>query len=591
MCGIAGIVNLDRRKIDSELLVRMVEIISHRGPDNRGLYINDNVGLGHRRLKIIDLSSRAAQPMSNEDNSLVITYNGEVYNYIEIRKELELRGHKFNSASDVEVVIHSYEEWGPECLQHFIGMWAFVIWDKRQKKLFASRDRLGIKPFYYFYDGATFVFASEIKSILEIPLVERRLNAQAIFEYLYLGYSLGDKTAVVNINRLNSGHFLILDERGLNTYRYWRPLANIDYSINEKDASEKILDLLEDSVRLTLRSDVEVGVYLSGGVDSSSVVATASRLSGRRLHTFSGAFGEGIEFDERPFVNQMVKMYPLHSHQIIIRPDNFLESMKKIVWHLDEPVAGPGAYPQFLVSKLIGDFKIKVVLGGQGGDELFGGYPHYYSGLLGSTFADLRFNNFRSSKYINLSFLIKLFLSSIRREISQRLKLRKKRLLSSLDRSFLKQISIRDLEDKIGFYKGTLEDMILWDINNYLPALLQVEDRMGMAHSIETRLPLLDHRLVEYALKIPAWLKINRLNFKYILRKAVRDLLPKGIYQRRDKRGFSTPFRIWTLNSNFYDPIYEEIKPLLKGIFCRRGSPFWEKVSIGLWMKIFKIRI
>jgi asparagine synthase (glutamine-hydrolysing) len=594
MCGITGVYNLNKQSVDIDILDRMTDTLSHRGQDDRGTYADKNLGLGHRRLKIIDLTPQARQPMSNEDGKILLVYNGEIYNYIELREELVSLGHLFKSRSDSEVVIHAYEQWGEECLERFVGMWAFAVWDARTNTLFASRDRLGIKPFYYFFNGSDFIFASETKAILQRPEIKRRADMQAIYEYLYLGYSLGDKTWIEGIRKLKPGHYLILKSGGLQIRQYWQARANPDYLLSEEKASAALNGLINESVRLMLRADVEVGVHLSGGVDSSSITAVASRLSSQKIKTFSGAFEEeGCEFDESRYIKEVVDKYADVNEKINIKPDDFIANVKRIVWHMDEPSAGCGAYPQFFVSKLLHSRGIKVVLGGQGGDELFGGYPHYYSGIFDSLRrlkTSCNYNDAHRKYYRPGDFYLRFLPAYVRRELGRRLSLRRGRLNRTLDRDILKKIDFNGLEDQIGFYKGSLEDMQLWDINNYLPALLQVEDRLGMAFSVETRLPFLNHKMVEYALGVPFYLKLNSFNFKYILRIAMKDELPKSVFDRTDKKGFPTPIKVWLKDKDLRDAVSRENEANLPKIFVNR-QPSWERLNIGLWFKTFKVSI
>lgn len=590
MCAICGIVNLNGEPINAMLLERMTNILSHRGPDSKGSYIDKNIGLGHRRLKIIDLSERAHQPISNEDNSIFITYNGEVYNFIELRQELIQKGHIFKSDSDTEVVLHSYEEWGVDCLSHFIGMWAFIIWDNTRKRLFAARDRVGIKPLYYFYDTNKLVFASEIKAILECNDVPRYADVQSIYEYMLLGYSLGEATWFKNIRKLKPGHYLLLEGRDLVIRKYWQAESKPEYSLDEKKVASDIRRLVENSIQLMLRSDVEIGAHLSGGVDSSCVVAVASRLSPSKLRTFSGIFLEGKAFNESNFIDEVINNININNDKIIISPDNFIDTMDKIVWHLDEPIAGPGVYPQFFVSQFINQCGIKVILGGQGGDELFCGYPHYYSGILNSIFKSLAFDKERNYRkyYSDKRFYLKVIWSSMRRYIARLLSLRNKNIIGLFDKDMLNQLNFEKTLQNTGFYKGSLEEMCVWDIENYLPALLQVEDRVGMAFSIETRLPLLDHRLVEYAFKLPFYLKINSNNFKYILRKSMEGIVPESVLERRDKKGFPVPLRIWNRDKKFVS-YCRDIESCCDGILRKSHEFIWERLNIGLWMRKFKI--
>lgn len=596
MCGIAGVFYPDKNDALPGLADSMAATLKHRGPDDSGVYRyasgDISLELIHLRLKIIDLSFDAHQPMTNEDGSLWLVYNGEIYNHIDLRQELISLGHSFKSHSDSEVVIHAYEEWGEECLHKFIGMWAFAIWDERKKALFASRDRLGIKPFYYFYNKGVFIFASEIKAILEHPLVKRRADIQAIYEYLYLGYSLDDKTWIKEVFCLNPAHYLILDRGNLSLKRYWEPQIKPDYSLDQEKASLSLRKIFTESVQLMLGADVEVATHLSGGIDSSSIAAVAHRLSGGKIRAFSGVFQEGPDFDETVYINELTGKYGMLNERVTIKPDNFIENMKRIVWHMDEPVVGPGGYSQYFLSKAINLGGIKVVLGGQGGDELFGGYPYYYSGILSSI---RRLTKSREKYdyrqfYKTKDFWLKLAPAYLRKQASAFLSSRKKRIGRILNKEIISQVDFKELEERCAFYKGTFEDMELWDINNYLPALLQVEDRLSMAFSVETRLPFLNHNLVEFALRIPFYLKVNSLNFKYILRLALKDYLPKPIFERTDKKGFPTPIKIWLRNSGLRADINSQINSAASRLFTDKALT-WEKINIGLWLQNFRINL
>jgi len=342
-----------------------------------------------------------------------------------------------------------------------------------------------------------------------------------------------------------------------------------------------------------LRADVEVGVHLSGGIDSSSVTAIANRLSRQKIRAFSGVFEEGKEFDESNYIQQVTDKYTITDEKTLIGPDDFIENVRKIVWHMDEPIAGPGAYSQFFVSKLINSCGVKAVLGGQGGDELFGGYPYYYSGLLNSISQVMRQDAGRSAYreyYRTGDFYFKIVPAYLRRQISTLLSLRKNRLNRTLNKDILKEVNFEELQEKTGFYKGSFEDMESWDINNYLPALLQVEDRLGMAFSVETRLPFLNHRLVELALKMPFYFKINGFYSKYILRRAMKGDLPKSIFERTDKKGFPTPVKIWLKDRKLRSSVSSEVSTDVPKIF-NDGEPSWEKLNIGLWLKTFKVNL
>lgn len=582
MCGIAGVINFNSKPVEQDICERLSNSLIHRGPDDSGeyKYTSDRVSVAfmHRRLKIIDLSSHAHQPMSNEDGKLWLVYNGEIYNYIELREELSSLGHIFKSHSDSEVVIHAYEEWGKDCLDKFIGMWAFAIWDASSEALFCARDRVGMKPFYYAFDlGTSFIFASELKSFLCIKK-EWSLNYNAVYSFLKLGYCLNSETWIKEIKSLSPGYYLYLKGGNLEINSYWSPNSFTVREYDEKDIKEKLRVALENSVSLHLRSDVQIGAYLSGGIDSSSVVALMCKKNGRPVHTFSGIFNEGKEYDETAYIARMEEAHSLEGKHVLISQDKFMKIMNELAWCMDEPVVGPGSYAQFCVCELIKSEGFKVVMGGQGGDELFGGYTRYLAGISGSP------DNNSVNYFDDIRFQIQTRLLRAKRWLRRSTALGRLRTESELKPDILNNTDIT-LRDELEECPLRTEDMLLWDLKYYLPALLQVEDRIGMAFSIETRLPLLDHRIVELSLSIPTYLKINKYATKYILREAVRDLLPPEIYIRRDKMGFSTPMKKWLKEPNIENALREEIEPFIKRLFKDTKNLNWEKVLIGLWLK------
>ena len=378
MCGIAGIIERDRSAAaDPNVVVAMMNALVHRGPDDSGTHFDGPVGLGHRRLSIIDLES-GHQPMSNEDGTVWIVFNGEIYNYLELRREL-VRNHTFKTQSDTEVIIHLYEDLGERCLERLNGMFSFAIWDARQGRLFAARDRLGIKPFYWHMDEKRFSFASEPKALFAAGLVEPEHDVQGLEEYLTFQFCLGERTLFKNVQRLEPGHYLSLRpwrDRQSAIVSYWDLNYEIDTHHTEEYYVEELQHLLRDAVRLQLRSDVPVGAHLSGGIDSSTVVSLASEAYPGKFHTFTGAFREGPEYDETAYARAVAQHTGSHYHETWPSANDFADVMPWLIYMMDEPAAGPGIFPQYFVSKLARD-NVKVVLGGQGGDEIFGGYARY----------------------------------------------------------------------------------------------------------------------------------------------------------------------------------------------------------------------
>lgn len=592
MCGIAGIINFDSTLVDRNLLKRMTDLMAYRGPEGEGFVCEGNVGFGHRRLKIIDLSAQATQPMFNESKEIFLTYNGEIYNYVELRSELMDRGHKFSSQCDAEVIIHGYEEWGVDCLLRLKGMWAFALWDKKKNTLFMARDRFGIKPLYYFYDRKIFAFASEIKAILENQSIVRELERRSFLEYLYLGYSLANRTWIKGVYKLRPAEYLTMTDSIISLKNYWIPKVEARYSIDESDAKMQLRTLLEQSTKFMLRSDVEVASHLSGGMDSSSIAILAGRALGAPIRTFSGIFDEGEEYNESKFIDLVSAAMRSENEKITVKPLKFIENLEKIVWHLDEPVAGPSAYPQYFLSGLINRAGVKVVLAGQGGDEIFWGYPHYYGGLLRS-FSGLKRTGLPmyGCRYLgSAGFYKKCLIMDFRRRVSRAFSLRTYRVRKILSAGFFDVNAFRAIEEESGFYVKSAEEMAIWDLFNYLPSLLHVEDRLGMAFSVETRFPFLYEDLVEYSLSLPFFLKINRFGYKYALKEAVKDLIPEDIYRRSDKKGFPTPIRIWFKDHKIREAASVQIEKYAMPLFMD-SKPSWEKLNIALWLKNFKISI
>lgn len=557
MCGIAGIVNLKGNPLDKTLLEKMIKVQEHRGPDGKGLFLDENIGLGHNRLAIIDLSSAASQPMSNEDGSLIITYNGEIYNYLELRKNLEKKGHIFKSNTDVEVILHSYEEYKENCLSVFNGMWAFAIWDKKNKELFCSRDRLGIKPFYYFLNEEFFAFASEIKALLELGIL-RRPNEELIYDFLKFGMlDHTDETFLKGIVKLPAACWLKVNlySRPL-IRRYWDFEVSDEIDGNEQSDqryTEEFLELFIDAVRLRLRSDVAIGSCLSGGVDSSSIVCIINNLLrkeknpiiGERQRVFSSCF-DNKNFDEREYIEEVVKNIQVEKNYVFPNAEEFLEDLDNLIWHQEEPFTSTSIYAQWCVIKKAKE-KVKVLLDGQGGDELLGGYRKFYFFYLLKFFKNRKLFNF-------LKMALPFFFSiEILKTLNLKKGLRYSRWGSKINNidHYLKPFFVKKFIDhELNFsYQDNLgkrfkEDLVKWS----LPVLLRYEDKNSGAFGVEPRLPFLDYRLVEQVSKMPLSQKMYSGWTKFILRKAMKGILPEKIRLRKDKLGFVTPEEVWYKN-------------------------------------------
>lgn len=514
MCGICGFYGFK----DEVLLNKMCQTIQHRGPDQSGMYISNRASLGHRRLSIIDLSENGRQPMTNEDGSLFVIVNGEIYNFQGLRDGLIKKGHDFKSSSDSEVILHSYEEKGLGCVEDFRGMFSFALWDSKNDRLMLCRDRLGKKPLYYWWNGKKLVFASEIKSLMECRYIDKEVNMEGYSNYLAFQYVPGAETIVKNVYRLPPGHMLILEDDNITVKRYWNlyDIKPKSWSGSEAEACEKLKGLLAESVSLRLISDVPVGVLLSGGLDSSSVVAMMSVAGAKEIKTFSVGFGE--EDDELKYAKIVAKRFQTDHHEFTIKPDNLMNLLEKIVWHLDEPIADGGAFATFLVSEVVKDY-VKVILVGEGADELFCGYSWY-------KMASPYFDFFPKAVKKRLYFYLNTYY----------------RGWENYPVVYKKFENIFDAGDGSGDF---LSMMSFFEMQNLLPnCLLMKVDKMTMAHSIEARAPFLDHKLIEFVVALPREYKIKGLTGKYILRKAMEGILPQEIVERK-KRGFLIPLDKW----------------------------------------------
>ncbi|MEO8208928.1 MAG: asparagine synthase (glutamine-hydrolyzing) [bacterium] len=633
MCGIVGIYNFDKNNlVNKTLLKSMTDEIRHRGPDDEGYYIDKNVGLGFRRLSIIDISINGHQPMCNEDESVWIIFNGEFYNFQDYRNELEAKGHRFKSRTDSEVIIHLYEEYGEKCIEKINGMFAFCIYDKKKQQVLLARDRIGIKPLYYFLDNSRLIFASEIKAIIKDPSIQRNINYNSLSNFLTNHVIIGEDTIFNNIHKLLPGHFLKIENNKIQIKEYWDLNFTNDFiSCDENFFVEKIDELLSSSVNLQLISDVPLGVFLSGGVDSSGVVAYVDKIKGRKNKTqsFSISF-IGSKYDESRYAREVSKLYQTIHTEFDLKMD-FIKSVPKIVWHLDEPFSDSSAFATYHLAKMARDY-VTVVLTGDGGDEIFAGYPFRYS-------MDRRFNRvnfvpevFRSSAY-NLS---KLFPSIGSKELKKKISDTKqylKYLSKDSDTAFLLSFSIFDekeqeklLQEKIlekinlaeeiervrkyrnshnGSSANILQQRLYYDIKTMLPdQMLTKVDKMTMASSLEARPPILDHRLVELAMNIPSNFKIKNRNGKLILKKTFEKYLPKEILYRK-KSGFNVPIEEWFRKDlkEYARGILSEESIRKRGLFkysyidklfddhskfkTNNASKIFTLISLEVWFQIF----
>jgi asparagine synthase (glutamine-hydrolysing) len=581
MCGIAGVVTGTDEIPSATLLRRMADIMEHRGPDDSGVFVTAGVGLAHRRLSVIDVSKMGHQPMSNGDESVWITYNGEIYNFKQLTTQLKNLGYSFRSNTDTEAVIHAYEEFGLQSPLKLDGMFSFAIWDSKRKRFFAARDRLGIKPFYYYFDGEQLVFGSEIKAILCHPNVQRRPNTESIRQYLLLSHPIGDETWFEGIRQLPPGCALTLEHGILEIASYWEPRFNIDFDRSFESFREELRATLQTAVRDHLQSDVPVGAYLSGGIDSSSIVGLASRLQAEPVRTFSAAFDEGPRFDERAHIRTASNAFNTLHLEVVPTPRDLRRLLPKLIWHLDEPVVGPAVLPMYCVAKLVKSSGITVVNGGQGADELFGGYPPFFvaaarnllsRGALGhhATLAELA----RVPQYLLKGGAISRTLGRVRFPDASVPWI----IGGNGERAELQDIW-RASADK-SLVAGSFEEM-----------------------SYESRVPFLDHRVVQLAMEIPSWYKVRTGTLKCILRESMRSLVPDSILDRRDKLGYPTPSGRWFAGrlSGYLKETLTQEKMYARDIVDSRvvaqmieehssgtrshGDRLWKILNLELWMR------
>jgi asparagine synthase (glutamine-hydrolysing) len=627
MCGICGIfvANGDGPVSRTEL-ARMNEQIIHRGPDDEGFFVEDNVGLAMRRLSIIDVKS-GHQPLANENEDVWIVYNGEIYNHAELRSMLEAKGHRYRTRSDTETIVHLYEEYGGECVKHLRGMFAFAIWDRRKRSLFAARDRMGIKPFYYRWDGRVFLFGSEIKTILAYPNVPTEFSRSTLAEYLAFGYVTGSETMFAGIRKLMPGHTLELSEgREPRVERYWDLTVGVDDApLSHEYYVNGYRELLEGAVASHLMSDVPLGVFLSGGLDSSAVAALTTKLRGDQIQTFAVGYGEE-EFSELPYARQVAAHIRSDHHEVRISQQQFFEQLPQLIWQEDEPVVWPSSVALYNVAKLARE-RVTVVLTGEGSDETLAGYTRYAWTLLNSkmdqTYRRLLPSFLRRSfrAVVNAAALP----AAIHRKLEHTFLMRNGEDWTSFYfDNFYSAFSSRELETLLtpqameGAGEAYRSSMQVWadssgdllhrllytDINSYLTELLMKQDQMSMAASVESRVPFLDHPLVEFAARIPAEQQIKVLAGKFILKEAVAGLLPESIIYRK-KMGFPTPWAYWITG-----PQLTEIENVLLGprsqargmfrseaiqrLFAEHrthrrdhGNRIWRLLNLELWQRIF----
>jgi asparagine synthase (glutamine-hydrolysing) len=623
MCGICGAIHLKGEPIpDLERRIEVMnDLIAHRGPDDNGTWVHErgHVGLGHRRLSIIDLE-HGHQPMSDRAGRW-ITYNGEVYNYPELRREI---GGEFETSCDTEVVLRAHDRWGTDSLERLRGMFAHAIWDEQTQELVCARDRFGIKPFHYAVVDDVFYFASEAKALLPM-LHSIETDLEGLKDYLAFQFCLAGKTLFKGIRELPPGHLLRIRRGTATPQRYWEVYYDVDFEHTEQYFEERIEHLLAESVGLHLRSDVPVSAYLSGGVDSSAVASLAAGEQGG-LDAFTGKFSEDARYDESGYARLLATQRDLALHEVDIGVGDFIEQIENVAYHMDYPAAGPGSFPQYMVSRAAAR-QVKVILGGQGGDEIFGGYTRYLiayfeqciKGAVEGTLHDGNFVVTYESIIPNLVALrnYKPMLKDFWREgLFEDLDARYFRLINrahhieeEVDTGALGEYSPFETFQEIFNganvgHEAYFDKMTHFDFKTLLPALLQVEDRVSMAHSLESRVPLLDHRLIELAATIPADVKFKDGEMKHVFKRSLRSVVPDQILDRTDKMGFPVPLSEW-LNGDareFVTDILSTEKAGSRDLFDNRkvldgmaneqrfGRKLWGLLSLELWQRAFHDR-
>jgi asparagine synthase (glutamine-hydrolysing) len=629
MCGIAGIFEFGGGShVDSSVLRRMCDVIAHRGPDDDGFFTHGGIGLGMRRLSIIDLAT-GHQPIGNEEGSIWIVFNGEIYNHQALRESLISRGHCFRTQSDTETIVHLYEEYGRECVQHLRGMFAFAIWDAKRKSLFIARDRLGIKPLYYHLTSDTFIFGSEIKAVLVYPGVNAEFHRSILPEFLAFGYLSSEETFYRGVRKLMPGHWLEIGENGkLHIEQYWDlPQSPIEESHDERHYIETYREMLEGAVQSHLMSDVPLGVFLSGGLDSSAVAALMTKIRREPIETFSVGYREET-YSELPYARTVAQHLNSVHHEVLVSREDFCGALPKLIWHEDEPITWPSSVSLYFVAQLARE-QVKVVLTGEGSDETLAGYSRYaftsknlafdraYRGVVPRGVRSLVRESIASSEWINATARRKLSHTFVGVDGESWSSFYFDNFFSAFGEKDQDELLADEFSGEIragSAYKNVLgywekssgeliQRLLYTDIKTYLVELLMKQDNMSMAASIESRVPFLDHILVEWAMRVPAGMQIRGGAGKQILKKAMRGLLPQTIIDR-PKLGFPTPWSGWLAGPQLDDieRLLLEPRSINRGFFRRSAiekllhehraqyrdhyDRIWRLLNLELWHRV-----
>ena len=629
MCGIAGIFEFgEKAHVDSGVLRRMCDVIAHRGPDDDGFFTQGRIGLGMRRLSIVDLST-GHQPISDEDGSITVVFNGEIYNHRSLRENLITRGHRYRTQSDTETIVHLYEEYGNDCVQHLRGMFAFAIWDAKQKSLFIARDRLGIKPLYYRLTPDNFIFGSEIKALRAYPGVRPEFNRSALPEFLAFGYLSAEETFYNDVVKLLPGHWLELNEQHeLRVQQYWDlPLTSDEAQHDESYYVDSYRELLEGAVSSHLMSDVPLGVFLSGGLDSSAVAALMTKIRREPIETFSVGYPEDA-YSELPYARTVAQHLNSNHHEVFVSRQDFFGALPRLIWHEDEPIVWPSSVSLFFVADLARE-RVKVVLTGEGSDETLAGYSRYaftlknmafdrvYRGLVPRTLRRVIRDSIASSAWINAPARRKLSHTFLGLDGESWVSSYFDNFFSAFNQKDQKELLTEEFSHEIEagsaysnvlrYWKQSsgelLQRLLYTDIKTYLVELLMKQDNMSMAASIESRVPFLDHVLVEWAMRVPASIQIRGTAGKRILKKAMEDLLPQSIIYR-PKLGFPTPWSGWLAGAQLdgIEHLLLESRSMSRGFFRKSAveklfrehragyrdhyDRIWRLLNLELWHRV-----
>jgi asparagine synthase (glutamine-hydrolysing) len=628
MCGISGLLNLSLEPLPNlgKRLQVMDKLLKHRGPDGNGqwMHAHQHIGLMHRRLSIIDLTPSGTQPMTDRHGNWIV-FNGEIYNYLELREEIGREN--FISSSDTEVLLLAYRKWGTDCVNHLRGMFSFALWDEEQHALFCARDRFGIKPFYYMIQNGIFYFASEIKALL--PFMEDiATNLDGFKDYLTFQFCLAGKTLFKGVQELLPAHNLWIKNGSVVINRYWDIYYEPDYHHTGEYFQDKLRELLHDSVTFHLRSDVPVGAYVSGGLDSSMLASIAAdQQEAGSMIGFTGKFSSfGPEFDESAYARALAEWKGFNLYESDITAQDFIKNIRSVIYYLDYPTAGPGSFPQYMVSQLAAKYR-KVVLGGQGGDEIFGGYTRYLIAYFEQCIKGAVEGTMQNGNYVVTYESIIPNLVALRNYKPLLQEFWRDGLFESMDRRYFRLVNrAPSLGDEINWkllepysaretfgavFNGEnvrkesyFDLMTHFDFKTLLPALLQVEDRMSMAHGLESRVPLLDHPIVELAATIPANIKFKNGEMKHIYKQVIKPYLPDVIMQRRDKMGFPTPLSEWMTGEarDFVRDVFSTSKAQNRDLINNRkvlaaldhepryGRKIWGLLCLEIWQQEFHDR-